>query len=174
MSVDIVVATGSTEPSVSTDRLLLLVAWLRRRGLEVEIVALGDGAALRRFRQAAPTLVVDELRRKGPARLPYLLGARSAVGAIKSTRLRRWLAGRASATFLIHDPVAASLLRYMSTPPTRVVAGLPDHTCSLDRLRSADLDTLRDATGWVVASEEQVRQVDEHFGAGHNRTTARN
>lgn len=165
MSTRVVVATAHTEPGAPTDRLLLLVDWLRRRGVDVEIVSLGDGSALRRFRAAAPTTVVDELRRKGPARLPYLLGADRATAGIKSLRLRRWLARRRDATFFVHDPLAASLLRYMTEPPARVVAGLPAEEGTLSSVRAEDLESLHGAVGWVVTTPGQVVEVSARLGA---------
>jgi hypothetical protein len=165
MTARVVVATADTEPGEATDRLLLLVDWMRRRGVDVEIVSLGDGSALRRFRACAPTTVVDELRRRGPARVPYLLGLHRATAGIKSARLRRWLARRRDATFFVHDPLAASLLRYMTEPPSRVVAGLPDADATLSSVRPEDLRSLQPAVGWVVTTATQVDQVTSELGA---------
>lgn len=164
MRTGLVVATADTEPGDAADRLLHLVVWLRRQGIDVEIVALGDGAALRRFRSAAPTTVVDRLRRRGPAIVPYALGMNRAAAAIKSFRLRRWLRRRSHMAFFVHDPLAASLLRYMSHPPPRVVAGLPDATASLEAVRPQDRSSLRDAVGWVVATPAQVDEVSGTLG----------
>lgn len=164
MSADIVVATAHTEPGEATDRLLLLVDWLQLQGLVVEIVSLGDGAALRRFRRAAPTTVVDQLRRKGPALIPHALGLEQVTAGIKSLRLRRWLARRSDATFFVHDPLAASLLRYLREAPARVVAGLPDAGASLTSVRPEDLVSLQDAVGWVVATAAQVDDIADTLG----------
>jgi hypothetical protein len=86
------------------------------------------------------------------------------AAAIKSFRLRRWLRQRGEATFFVHDPLAASLLRYMSHPPPRVVAGLPDAGASLATARPEDLSSLRDAVGWVVATPAQVEEIADTLG----------
>lgn len=159
MTPRVLIATAHTEPGTPADRLLALVAWLQRRGIDVEIVALGDGAALRRYRRTAKVTVVDEMRRKGPARLPYLLGADQLAVGIKSVRLRRWLRRRSDRAIFVHDPLAASLLRYLDEPPARVVAGLAESTQRLEDLRPEDRASLEGAVCWVVATEEQAAAV---------------
>lgn len=180
MTQRVLIATAHTEPGTPADRLLALVSWLRRQGVDVEIVSLGDGAALQRFRRTAPVTVVDEMRRKGPARVPYLLGADRVAVGIKSVRLRRWLRRRSDRAVFVHDPLAASLLRYLDGPPARIVAGLSEATQQLEDLRPEDRASLDGAAGWVVATAEQAAAVTtatgrpaEVLGTMIDRTTLR-
>lgn len=160
----IVVATAETGPAQGGDRLLQLVAWMRRQGHDVEIIALGEGWDLERFRSAAPTTVVDEFRRRGIARPADLLGLDRVTAGIKAMRLRRWLRRRSDAAFFIQHPLAASLLRYASALELDVVAGLPDDSFRLDDLRVEDLESLSSARAWIVATVEQRRAVADRFG----------
>lgn len=155
----LVVATDTTQPDEHNERLLTLVAWFREHGVEVEVVALGDGWARDRFRAVAPLLVVDELRRRGPARPFWMLGLDPLPNAVKAFRLRRWLASRSDRPFLVVHPLAAGVLRYARTPPRRVVASLPGPDWSLDQLRDADRETLSTAAAWIVRTQEQRGEV---------------
>ena len=155
----IVVATWRADLADGNDRLLLLVAWLRRRGADVELVTMGDGPALERFRATAPTLVVDELRRTGVAAVPDALGLGAASTGLKTLRLRRWLHSRRDATFYLHHPAAAALVRHLRGGPPDLVASLPDPTWTLDGIVAADLVTLSGARAWVVATPTQREEV---------------
>lgn len=161
----IVVATAETSVADGGERLLELVAWMRRRGLDVEILALGEGWDLDRFRAVGPTVVVDEFRRRGPARPADLLGLERVAAGVKSIRLRRWLRRRRHAAFLVFHPAAAAVLRYAPGAAIRFVAALPTDGMRIEDLRSADAETLTGATGWVVATPEQADAVTAHFGA---------
>lgn len=162
MSRHIVVATAESSMSEGGDRLLQLAAWLTHRGIRVELVTLGEGWDLDHFRDVAPTLVVDELRRRGPARLLGAAGLDRAAGAVKSLRLRWWMQMCRNASFYVHHPLAASILRYAPGRQRRVVAGLPDLDWSYERLREEDRDTLSGASGWIVADTSQVKALGSH------------
>lgn len=156
----VVLATADASGNDGNDRLLLLARWLQRRGVTVELVCLGGGPERAAFQRAAPVLVVDELRRRGAARLPHLLGAGRVAEGIKTLRLRRWLARRADATFYLHHPRAASLLRYAPTPPARIVGSLPDHTWTPDAMRPEDRASLAAADAWIISDAAQRDLLD--------------
>lgn len=160
----IVVATAETGLAQGGDRLLQLVTWMLRQGYDVEIIALGEGWDLERFRSTAPTTVVDEFRRRSIARPADVLGLDRVTAGIKAVRLRRWLRRRSDAAFFIHHPLAASLLRYASGIQLDVVAGLPDDSFVLDDLRPEDLESLAAARAWIVASDDQRAAVSDRFG----------
>ncbi len=165
MKPDVLIATGLPTLENGGYRLLQIARWLTRRGLSVEIVALGEGTRpdLERFRSVAPTTVVDRFRRRGVAALPYLLGITRLSQGAKVWKLRRFLARRAGATLLVHDPLAASLVRYAPGPFSRVVAAFPDSTSSLDSLRAEDRETLAESDGWLTSSAAQSALISELF-----------
>lgn len=160
----VILATWRTDMADGNDRLLLLAAWLRRQGLHVELVAMGDGPAASHFHATAPTLVVDDLRRTRIAAIPHALGFSRVTQGIKSLRLRRWLRSRRDAAFYIHHPAAAGLVRYLRIAPARLVASLPDPLWTIDRIAPADLHALSAAAAWVVADRHQVADVADRFG----------
>lgn len=162
---DVVLATATATTDNGGERLLRLAGWLDRRGVTVEIIALGEGTRpeLALFEAVAPTLIIDRFRRSGIARVPHLLGMRRITAGWKRLRLRHMMKRRRAATFVIFDPVAASLLRYAEHRPRRVIAAFPDSTWSMDRLRPEDRRTLADADGWITSDEEQTAHVSLHF-----------
>jgi len=162
---DVVIATAMPTLAEGGERVLQLTRWLRRRGITVELVCLGEGTRpeIERFRSTAPTLIVDRLRRRGLAALPRLVRLEVGARGVKRWRLRRWLRRRSGSTFLLHHPLAASLVRYAPVRPDRVVAALPDPTWTLDRLRPEDLATLLDADGWITADATQTEDVGRRF-----------
>lgn len=156
MRLHVVIATAESGLADGGDRLLQLATWLSHREVRVELVALGEGWDLDRYRSVAPTLVVDELRRRGPARLLGAVGLDRAARAVKSLRLRWFMRRRRHATFYIHHPLASSIVRYAPGRQPRLIAGLPDVDWSYDQLRDDDRTTLSAATGWIVADSCQV------------------
>lgn len=166
MKPDVLIATGLPTLENGGERLLQIARWLKRRGLRVEIVALGEGTRpdLERFRSVAPTTVVDRFRRRGIATLPHLLGLTRLSHGIKVRKLRRFLARRSGATLLVHDPLAASLVRYTPSPFSRVIAAFPDSTSSLDSLRAEDRETLSKSDGWLTSSAAQSARIGQLYG----------
>ncbi|MGB3409659.1 MAG: hypothetical protein WBA45_00570 [Microthrixaceae bacterium] len=166
MKPDVLIATELPTLENGGERLLQIARWLKRRGLKVEIVALGEGTRpdLERFRSVAPTTVVDRFRRRGIATLPYLLGVTRLSQGAKVWKLRRFLSRRSGATLLVHDPLAASLVRYAPRPFSRVIAAFPDSTSSLDSLRAEDRETLAESDGWLTSSAAQSAQIGEFYG----------
>lgn len=166
MKPDVVVATALPTLENGGERLLQIVRWLKRRGLRVEIVALGEGTRpdLEQFRSVARTTVVDRFRRRGVATLPHLLGAGRVSHGAKIWKLRRFLARRSGAALLVHDPLAASLVRHSPRPFARVIAALPDSTRSLSSLRPEDLETLAHSDGWLTSDAAQSTEIADRFG----------
>lgn len=165
MSTDVVIGTDLPTLAGGGERVLQMARWLTRQGLQVEIVALGEGTRpdLARFRAVAPTTVVDRFRRHGMAAVPHLVGARRAASGAKRSQLRRWLGRRQGATLLVHHPLAASLVRYAPQRPARVVAAFPESSWSLEQLRDEDRATLADADGWLTCDEAQTEAVRAIF-----------
>ena len=165
MTTDVVIATDLPSLAGGGERVLQLARWLQRDGLGVEIIALGEGTKpdLETFRSVAPTTVVDRFRRRGVAAVPHLVGAGGAATRAKGFRLRRWLDRRRRATWLLHHPMTASLVRYSSERPARVVAAFPDQSWSLDRARPEDRDTLATVDGWLASTPEQAEQLREWY-----------
>ena len=127
MKPDVVIATDLPTLENGGERLLQIAHWLKRRGLAVEIVALGEGTRpdLEHFKSVAPTRVVDRFRRRGIATLPFCSGSHVLSHGAKIWKLRRFLRRRHSATLLVHHPLAASLVRYSPKPFSRVIAAFP-------------------------------------------------
>jgi hypothetical protein len=165
MNTDVVIGTDLPSLAGGGERVLQLARWLTRQGLQVEIIALGEGTRpdLARFRAVAPTTVVDRFRRQGMAAVPHLVGAQRAATGAKRSQLRRWLGRRQGATLLVHHPLAASLVRYAPDRPARVVAALPESSWTLDRLRDEDRATLAEVDGWLTCDEAQTRAVRAMF-----------
>lgn len=166
MNTEVVIATDLPALSGGGERALQLARWLVRRGVRVEILAIGEGTRpdLARFRDVAPTVVVDRFRRTGVAALPQLVGARTLASRMKTLRLRRWLDRRKGATLLIQHPTAANLLRVASSPPRRVVAAFPNDSWSLGRLRPEDAASLVAADAWITSSSAQTAELRRSFG----------
>jgi hypothetical protein len=164
MTRHVVLAGARATVADGAERLLQLATLLQRSGCTVEILVLGDGELLEDLRKAAPTTVVDEFRRRGPGMVPTLLGMQRGARAAKGWRLRRWMASRASASFLIFHPTAAAVLRFAPARPAAVVAALPDHRWTLDRLDPDDLAVLRDAAAWVTSDGTQTAHVAATLG----------
>jgi hypothetical protein len=154
----LLVATDSTESTEANLQLLALVEWCKDLNVDVELVALRGGRARHRFGAAAPTLVVDDLRRTGPAGVPWRLGLDRLPRRIEAVRLRRWLASRRDRTFLIGHPRAVDLLR-AAPRPKRLVVVAPGPGWTPGDLRPDEAEMLRPAAAWVVRTEAQRDEV---------------
>lgn len=160
----IVVATESTTLAGGGELLLRLVRWLQRSGVDVEVLALADGPDRERFAATAPTTVLRNLPGAGLELIASMGGTRLTQG-LRGWRLRRWLGARRGASFLVHHPRSASVLRYAPGAP-RVVAMLPEASWQLDDLREVDTATLgKLASGWLVHTDAQVSEVEHHTGS---------
>lgn len=165
MTADVVLATAVPTRAHGGERLLQLARWLTRRGISVEIIALGEGTRpeLAEFRAVAPTLVVDRFRRRGLARAPHLLGMQRATTGWKTVRLRQMMERRSGATFVAHDPVAAALLRYAPSRPRRIIAAFPEASWSVSQMRDEDRESLATADGWITCDDTQTAEVRQWF-----------
>ncbi|MCB1007209.1 MAG: hypothetical protein KDB35_23700 [Acidimicrobiales bacterium] len=153
----LVLVTWSTDLADGNDRLLLLAAWLRRRDVDVDVLAVERGHALRRFRRTLPTFVANPW--PATETLVRSLGLGAAFTKMKSLRLRLWMAARREAAFLVHHPDAARLLLFLPGGTDRMLVALPDGQWSIDQLDPTSREVLARARAWVVATPEQRRQV---------------
>lgn len=158
----IVIATERTSLADGGDRLLRLARWMQRLGVEVEVLALAEGDDAAAFRAVAPTTVLRQLLGPAQSAASVVGGSRVAQG-LRGRALRRWVDSRSDAGFVVHHPLAASVLRYSANLlPT--VAMFPASSWSSEDLRPADRDTLATAAGWLVCDAAQVADVEAAFG----------
>lgn len=154
----LVVVTETTAASGGGDRLLRLLRWMVEAGADVELLALSDGPEPADYANTVPVTVLGRLQ--GPvATAASLLGSSRVSQGLRGRALRRWLASRGDASFLIHHPRAASVLRYTDATP-RAVAMFPDSQWSLDALAPADRETLSTVGGWLVCERSQAVEIE--------------
>ncbi|MGI8936844.1 MAG: hypothetical protein ACR2JF_01270 [Iamia sp.] len=159
----VVVASMDALSGEVFDDLLHLVRFLTTRPLTVEVVLIGDGDRLRDLRREASVTVVDALRRRGPGRIAVAVGRNDLATRIKSHRLRRWVSTRADATWVVHHPRAASILRFAPHPPPVLVASAHGAR-AFDEARAVDLESLADADLWLATTPAHRDQVANRTG----------
>ncbi len=157
----VIVLVWRTDLHDGNDRILLLVAYLRRRGIDASVLAVTGGPERRRFRRTAPTFVANRWERL--VAIARTLHLAAITTAIKRVRLRRWLRARADAVFLVHHPGAMGLLAYLPGGADRLVASLPTAGWTLDDLPPATVPAFRAARAWLVASSDQREAIRHRF-----------
>lgn len=157
----VIVLVWGTDLHDGNERILLLLAYLRRRGIDANVLAVTGGPARRRFRRTAPTFVAN--RWGGLVATARALHLASITRAIKGVRLRRWLRARADAVFVVHHPDAMGLLGYLPGGTDRVVASFPTADWNVDDLPPARAPAFHAARAWLVASADQREEICHHF-----------
>lgn len=164
----LVIAGFDAQPGERFDRMRDLILAVIDLGWEPDVVLVGDGDRLRDLRREVPVTVVDEFRRRGVAAVPHLLGMAKLTRGVKRARLQRWSRARADLPWIIGDPRAAAVLRYVPGAHGPVVGTLLGPGDHLDGLAPADRETLAGAAAWLVGSEEQAEEVAAAaLGAAH-------
>jgi len=154
-----VIAGFDAQPGERFDRLRDLILAVIDLGWEPDVVLVGDGDRLRDLRREVPVTVVDEFRRRGIAAVPHLLGMAKATRGLKRARLQRWSRVRADLPWIVGDPRAAAMLRYVGGAHGPVVGALLAGADHPDALAPRDRETLAPAAAWLVGSDEQAEAV---------------